>query len=173
MDRVTSMSQKRSHVEAFKENEDKGDQQEEDKRVDDDDEQGADHDLAERIAPAEENSPAVSGKEDNFDVEIRCKVPDVPLVTKYRGGEFYFVRACYKSYYVMVEDLLLKDGKECVTVTGTPGIGTSIFYAYFLERFKKANPTWTIIASAHTPEAGVTSLAVFEPGEKAKHYPWI
>ncbi|KAI9983769.1 hypothetical protein PInf_007843 [Phytophthora infestans] len=158
--------------EAFKENEDKGDQQEEDKRVDDDDEQGADHDLAERIALAEESSPAVSGKEDNFDVEIRCKVFDVPLVTKYRGGEFYFVRACYESYYVMVEDLLLKDGEECVTVTGTPGIGKSIFYAYFLERFKKANPAWTIIASAHTPTGKVKSLAVFEPGERAKQYHW-
>ncbi|EEY53999.1 uncharacterized protein PITG_07685 [Phytophthora infestans T30-4] len=161
---------KRSHVEAFKEDEDKGDQHEEEKRVDDDGEQGANHDLAERIALAEENSPAISGKEDNFDVEIRCKVPDVPLATEYNGGEFYFVRACYDVYYKKVEDLLLNDNKQCVTVTGTPGIGKSIFYAYFLERFKKANPTWTIIASAHTPEAEVKSLAVFEPGEEAKHY---
>ncbi|EEY59991.1 uncharacterized protein PITG_13156 [Phytophthora infestans T30-4] len=49
-------------------------------------------------------------------------------------------------------------------------IGKSIFYAYFLERFRKANPSWTIIASAHTPTGKVESLAVFEPGEEAKHY---
>ncbi|EEY53998.1 uncharacterized protein PITG_07683 [Phytophthora infestans T30-4] len=161
----------RAHL---KGDEDEEDEQEEDNWVDnDDDERNADHESTEGVALAEDKPPAVSGKKDRPDVEIRCKVPDVPLATEYSGGEFYFVRACYDVYYKKVEDLLLNDKKQCVTVTGTPGIGKSIFYAYFLDRFKKANPTWTIIASAHTPEAEVTSLAVFKPGEEAEHFPWV
>ncbi|KAI9981308.1 hypothetical protein PInf_008964 [Phytophthora infestans] len=162
---------KRSHVEAFKWAEGEGDEQEEDNWVDDDDdEQGVDHESAQGVALAEDKPPAVSGKKDIPDVKIRYKVPDVPLATEYNGGEFYFVRGCYDVYYKKVEDRLLNDKKKCVTVTGTPGIGKSIFYAYFLERFRKANPSWTIIASAHTPTGKVESLAVFEPGEEAKHY---
>ncbi|KAI9983773.1 hypothetical protein PInf_007848 [Phytophthora infestans] len=164
-------SETRAHL---KGDEDEEDEQEEDNWVDnDDDERNADHESTEGVALAEDKPPAVSGKKDRPDVEIRCKVPNVPLATEYSGGEFYFVRACYDVYYKKVEDLLLNDKKQCVTVTGTPGIGKSIFYAYFLDRFKKANPTWTIIASAHTPEAEVTSLAVFKPGEEAEHFPWV
>ncbi|EEY53978.1 uncharacterized protein PITG_07658 [Phytophthora infestans T30-4] len=51
-----------------------------------DDEQVADHDSAEEIALAEQKPLAVSGKKGISDVEIRYKMPDVPLATKYKGS---------------------------------------------------------------------------------------
>ncbi|KAG1704540.1 hypothetical protein DVH05_005471 [Phytophthora capsici] len=54
-------------------------------------------------------------------VNVKAKMPDVPLADEYTGGEFFFVRKCYAEYYLKVEAALVEKMKQCVTVTGTPG----------------------------------------------------
>ncbi|KAL3663422.1 hypothetical protein V7S43_011827 [Phytophthora oleae] len=93
-------------------------------------------------------------------------MPDVPLADKYEGGEFFFVRECYAEYYSKVEALLVEEKKSCVTVTGTPGIGKSIFYAFFVDRFRKTHADWTIVASTYNKNTKIKKLALFEPGKQ-------
>jgi KaiC/GvpD/RAD55 family RecA-like ATPase len=45
-----------------------------------------------------------------------------------------------------VEKFVLVDD-DCLTVTGTPGIGKSIFYAYFFEEFRKAHRDERVIVA--------------------------
>ncbi|KAL3669156.1 hypothetical protein V7S43_005540 [Phytophthora oleae] len=57
----------------------------------------------------------------------------------------YYVRKCYSEYYNLILEML--ETYDIVTVTGTPGIGKSIFYAYFYQHYK-SRPETTIIAAA-------------------------
>lgn len=57
----------------------------------------------------------------------------------YRRPEFY-VRECYATYYDEILRLLSRKHLEVVTVTGTPGIGKSMFFAYFLWRYSQEHP---------------------------------
>ncbi|KAL3670266.1 hypothetical protein V7S43_004579 [Phytophthora oleae] len=77
------------------------------------------------------------------------ELPSLPFVDKYSIGNYYYVRECYDEYYKLVKDML-DDKDDCITVTGTPGIGKSIFYAYFFQRFRKemkGNDMWIIAAA--------------------------
>ncbi|OWY92591.1 hypothetical protein PHMEG_00038349, partial [Phytophthora megakarya] len=62
---------------------------------------------------------------------------ELPMENDYELSR-YFVRSCYPEYY----DLILNKLEEfqIVTVTGTTGIGMSVFYGYFFERCKSARP---------------------------------
>ncbi|KAG1713162.1 hypothetical protein DVH05_028502 [Phytophthora capsici] len=79
------------------------------------------------------------------------KLPSLPFANKYHLGPKYYIRECYDEYYTLVNNMLGNE-EECVTVTGTPGIGKSIFYAYFFQRLqkeKKGKNTWIIAAAYH------------------------
>eukprot|EP00644_Phytophthora_capsici_P004982 jgi/Phyca11/96579/e_gw1.1.388.1 len=124
-------------------------------------------------ASSEEESPvgAIKTVKQNggISVNVKAKIPDVPLADKYRGGEFFFVRECYAEYYSKVEALLVEKEEECVTVTGTPGIGKSLFYAFFFDRFRKTHPDWTIIASTYNQNRNIKKLVVFEPTQSTRY----
>eukprot|EP00644_Phytophthora_capsici_P003875 jgi/Phyca11/505742/fgenesh2_kg.PHYCAscaffold_15_\ len=78
-------------------------------------------------------------------------LPSLPFANKYHLGPKYYIRECYDEYYTLVNNMLGNE-EECVTVTGTPGIGKSIFYAYFFQRLqkeKKGKNTWIIAAAYH------------------------
>ena len=85
------------------------------------------------------------------------------MILKLSDKQFY-VRDCYKTYYDYISEILLTK-EECsnikgiflaydggtpkgfmkvqyISVTGTPGIGKSIFYIYFFERFRKDVEVW-------------------------------
>mmetsp|Transcript_12359 Transcript_12359/g.27255 ORF Transcript_12359/g.27255 Transcript_12359/m.27255 type:complete len:96 (+) Transcript_12359:234-521(+) len=55
-----------------------------------------------------------------------------------------FVRDCYHEYYDYVLESMAK-GKHYIVVTGTPGIGKSVFYMHFLEKYRTENPDNTIV----------------------------
>ncbi|EGZ25786.1 hypothetical protein PHYSODRAFT_326765 [Phytophthora sojae] len=62
----------------------------------------------------------------------------------------------------------VENGPKVVTVTGTPGIGKSVFYAYFLERYSYENEDITIItASFAKTERSSTKdqVVVFKKGK--------
>jgi hypothetical protein len=85
-----------------------------------------------------------------FDNEIVMSVPEgAPQSVKYRSDKFY-VRSCYHEYYQQIKDLLLCESsdKRYLSVTGTSGIGKSIFYLYFLNRYRAENPTKDVITAS-------------------------
>ncbi|EPZ30813.1 hypothetical protein O9G_004950 [Rozella allomycis CSF55] len=55
---------------------------------------------------------------------------------------------------------LLKKYKS-ITVTGTPGIGKSMFYSYFFQRYRKENPNQPIVTSAFNEKSKLQECVVF------------
>ncbi|KAE9044426.1 hypothetical protein PR001_g2857 [Phytophthora rubi] len=88
------------------------------------------------------------------------ELPSLPFAYQYRNGKFFYVRKCYEGYYEVVKKML-DDGRPCVTVTGTPGIGKSVFYAYFFNRLREREPNTWIIAISFKRE-NIAEIAVYK-----------
>ncbi|KAG3071760.1 hypothetical protein PI124_g18711 [Phytophthora idaei] len=86
--------------------------------------------------------------EEETEDEAEDESSHVPFLFPYAGGEYFYEPDCYAQYYATIEGILLNrmlrneqfpqtlpKSTVCVTVTGTPGIGKSVFYAYFCDRF--------------------------------------
>ena len=65
-----------------------------------------------------------------MDKELESTQHQLPLTHPYCRDTFY-VRPCYRDIYAKIRDMVDTDAIGfCVTVTGTPGIGKSLFYNY-------------------------------------------
>jgi len=87
----------------------------------------------------------------------------------YTKKEFY-VRESYETYYDTIRNLWQGTGpvdleKNYITVTGTPGIGKSIFYIYFFQRWRKEFPQQTIVTAAFNNRLKLEECKVFKPGQ--------
>ena len=56
-----------------------------------------------------------------------------------------------------------------LTITGTPGIGKSIFYIYFFERFRKAHPTETIVTASFSDGELLECVVYYPNGNTEEH----
>ncbi|KAE9178509.1 hypothetical protein PF004_g25462 [Phytophthora fragariae] len=83
---------------------------------------------------------------------------------EYLGQDFY-VRSCYSKYYKYVTGLLDDPDTAVVTVTGTPGIGKSIFCAYFLQRLSLEDKETTIITVSISRESVLKKAAAWKGGK--------
>ncbi|KAG7375844.1 hypothetical protein PHYPSEUDO_015129 [Phytophthora pseudosyringae] len=63
---------------------------------------------------------------------------------------------------------MLNAGEEFVTVTGTPGIGKSVFYAYFFQRWRKEVKNTWVIATAYRNQKLVKATVFKESNEGEK-----
>ena len=62
-----------------------------------------------------------------------------------------------------------------LSVTGTPGIGKSAFYLYFLERYMRENPTKTIVTAAFNRDRLLINCVIFKPNQEPQELseiPW-
>ncbi|KAL3669196.1 hypothetical protein V7S43_005579 [Phytophthora oleae] len=93
---------------------------------------------------------------------------ELPMQFSYARPRYY-VRRCYSEYYSLILEMLAE--YDIVTVTRTPGIGKSIFYAYFYQRYKeneeneenKENRRKTIIiAASFRKDSGIKQAVVFQ-----------
>ncbi|KAF1318744.1 hypothetical protein FI667_g13600, partial [Globisporangium splendens] len=83
----------------------------------------------------------------------------LPMNDHYDRDQF-FVRACYPEYY----DLITKkpDGRvKLVTVTGTPGIGKSVFYVYFFLRYSESHPDATITLASFADRGDLENFVIW------------
>jgi hypothetical protein len=80
------------------------------------------------------------------DINEAVKVRTDPPQTNPFLGDTIFVRNCYPSYYNKVTEQL--DTERMVSITGTPGIGKSVFYLYYFHRYRKENPTKKVLAAS-------------------------
>ncbi|KAG3194701.1 hypothetical protein PC128_g9127 [Phytophthora cactorum] len=81
---------------------------------------------------------------------------ELPMEYEYTRPKIY-VRDCYPEYYKGIIRMLESTIVKRITVTGTPGIGKSIFYGYFLKRYSFENPLVTIVTVSFTKD-GDTSF---------------
>jgi len=90
----------------------------------------------------------------------------LPMAHPYRDGAF-FVREWYPRFYEWVLECLNTEA-DYVTVTGTPGIGKSIFYLYFVHRFRSENPDTPIVTASFEKNRKLTGCWIYDPilGEK-------
>ncbi|KAE9325843.1 hypothetical protein PR003_g16373 [Phytophthora rubi] len=82
------------------------------------------------------------------------------------GKPTFYVRDCYPQYYEKAMRVL--GGSGVVAVTGTPGVGTSTFFAYFFLRFSAENEDTTVITTSFCIQAKssvMTAVAVWKGGE--------
>ncbi|KAG6958833.1 hypothetical protein JG688_00010349 [Phytophthora aleatoria] len=90
---------------------------------------------------------------------------ELPMQFSYKYPTFY-VRECYPQYHEMITNLL-KEGAQVVTVTGTSGVGTSVFSAYFLRRYSMEYFNITIITASFETEgekSKMTKVVVWKAG---------
>ena len=93
----------------------------------------------------------------------------------------YYVRRCYHVYYEMIVNLLKGQNTpkpvKYITVSGTPGIGNSVFYIYFFQRWIKDHPASTIVTASYNKERSLKRCVLFDKehpsGLKCKEIPDI
>ncbi|KAE9350778.1 hypothetical protein PR003_g5209 [Phytophthora rubi] len=87
----------------------------------------------------------------------------LPMQHPYEREKF-FVRECYPIYYDLIMDKLYTKDKRCVVITGAPGTGKSLFYAYFFERFRQEEErqNFTIVTAAFASESKLTKVVAFK-----------
>jgi hypothetical protein len=96
-----------------------------DERADSGVEEGAVHtakqggDLEEETKAHEPMAKRLKVRQDERG-SVRDFPTNLPMEYEYEG-EMYYVRDCYPEYYELVMDLLEKEKKKGVTITGTPG----------------------------------------------------
>jgi hypothetical protein len=74
---------------------------------------------------------------DTDDDAYVIEAPDgVPQSNEFAGTKI-FVRECYPEYYNLLQAEL--EEYRWISVTGTPGIGKSLFYLYTFKRYREEN----------------------------------
>ncbi|KAI3649027.1 hypothetical protein MP228_006881 [Amoeboaphelidium protococcarum] len=74
----------------------------------------------------------------------------------------YYIRDCYDEYYDYLIQSLDKK-KFITTVTGTPGIGKSVFYAHFFQKYRESNPFKQIVTAAFEGCRYLLQVVVYPP----------
>ncbi|KAI3643215.1 hypothetical protein MP228_012770 [Amoeboaphelidium protococcarum] len=74
----------------------------------------------------------------------------------------YYIRDCYDEYYEYLIQTLDKK-KFITTVSGTPGIGKSVFYAHFFQKYRESNPFKQIVTAAFDGGRNLLDVVVYPP----------
>ncbi|EGZ11242.1 hypothetical protein PHYSODRAFT_261523 [Phytophthora sojae] len=82
---------------------------------------------------------------------------ELPMQYEFEELRFY-VRACYPHYYNLITRMLNSKRAKVVTVTDNPGIGKSLFYAYFFLRYRAENEATSIITISFAKENNASVL---------------
>ena len=92
----------------------------------------------------------------------------LPMINPYYRDSFY-VRPCYRTLYPKILEIADTDVIGfCVTVTGTPGIGKSLFYNYVLTMLRKQRPDTTIVTASFNQTQDLEDCYVFVPNCKPR-----
>ena len=92
---------------------------------------------------------------DFFDVPVG--IPQVHPTSLQRG----FIRDCYPEHYDYLLELL-GEGRRYIVVTGTPGIGKSMFYIYFFGKYRADNPDKKIVLASYSEEKELQKCMVWD-----------
>jgi hypothetical protein len=87
---------------------------------------------------------------------------NVPQSFEFPGDKFY-VRDCYEAYYQQIMGLLGR--YKYISVTGTPGIGKSMFYLYFFTRYRSDNPEKSLVTASFSKDRVLQDCVLFRPNK--------
>lgn len=91
----------------------------------------------------------------------------VPMAFTYRQTQYY-IRESYVAYYKQIQELI-EGEMPWISVTGTPGIGKSVFYFYVFERMRKEYPNMTFICASFSSKSNLKECIVFYPDGKIEN----
>jgi hypothetical protein len=98
---------------------------------------------------------------DNETQRIMAVPPGIPQAFSYKGNKLY-IRSCYGQYYdIIMDELFFKSDYSYISVTGTPGIGKSMFYMYFFNRYRLENPGKSVIAASFGKNQDLLDCTLF------------
>jgi hypothetical protein len=87
----------------------------------------------------------------------------VPQSFIYTGDTIY-IRECYPAYYDKIKETFLgKPEYYFISVTGTPGIGKSMFYLYFIKRYLSENPGKSVITASFDRDRKLKDCRLIRP----------
>ena len=78
--------------------------------------------------------------------------------------EQFYIRDCYPDYYDYVVESI-QEGKRYIVVTGTPGIGKSVFYLYFFLKYKEGCDKKIVVAS-YSKTRKLKECKIWDPDSK-------
>ena len=99
---------------------------------------------------------------DPEDSQVMSIQTELPLSYTYRRNQL-FVRPCYSVLYEIISLCFEEDFCSYISVTGTPGIGKSVFYIYFFHRFRAENPEIPLITAAFGKDRNLLQYVVYRP----------
>lgn len=110
----------------------------------------------------QQQPPAATGPEAT--VRLESITRSLPQSYPFEGSRYY-ERSCYEAYYNYVNDAL-DEGIKIITVTGTPGIGKSVFYLQFFQKYRHNNPTKTIVTASFNKKRKLKKCMVYKAGQE-------
>ncbi|KAI3658662.1 hypothetical protein MP638_006726 [Amoeboaphelidium occidentale] len=91
---------------------------------------------------------------------VTTVLQSLPQSYPFEDSRFY-VRECYEEYYTYIIHAL-NQGIKVITLTGTPGIGKSVFYI-------REHPDKEIVTASFTKKSVLGKCVVFAPGQVEGH----
>ena len=107
----------------------------------------------------------------------RFNNPVLPMSERYCKPKM-FVRDCYSKYYEYLTQLLICENKiDHITISGTPGIGKSMFYNWFFDKYRTAHRDKVIVCASFNRDRVMQRCVSFKfgkvPVEHSKTIPRI
>lgn len=89
---------------------------------------------------------------------------NLPTASEFASDKFY-IRGCYSAYYdYIIQNLRM--GRRYISVTGTPGIGKSLFYIYFFKRYQEEFPMRDIVTASFSCNRKIKTCTVFKQDQE-------
>lgn len=86
----------------------------------------------------------------------------LPMSFPFTSDKIY-VRECYHVYYDLILQCLADDKIWFISITGTPGIGKSVFYLYFFEKYRAENSDTIIILASFDKDRKLKECKEYPP----------
>ena len=103
--------------------------------------------------------------------------PILPMSEGYNKA-FMYVRESYPEYYEYVKRIFKTPSEiKYISITGSPGIGKSMLYNWFFNKYRSENTNTIIVCASFSRDRVMQRCVVFEPGkvpvEHTKRIPTI
>jgi hypothetical protein len=105
------------------------------------------------------------------ELDSKIPPPHIPHASSFRG-QSYYIRACFDVLYTKI--LAILHTTRLISVLGSPGVGKSLFYLYFVDRFLSEFPNQSILVSAipntNTPRATPYDIALLSSNSQTLRF---
>ena len=125
-------------------------------------------DTAMKSLPDGTPIPMLSNSYDSRVVDFKLDQnadPILPMSEEYHEP-FMFVRDCFPEYYGYVKQIFESSpGIKYISISGTPGIGKSMFYNWFFNKYRSEHPDKIIVCASFDRDRVMQRCVVFELGQ--------